>query len=213
MDFMKLIKSLEQLLYELMVWVVFYPRTVLLAIFRPMKLMEYATQELDDEDAERYSDTLSPPIFLAISLALVHFIELASGLGESTGLLGDDRNLLAFRLVAFSLFPLMLSIRLLRAQGTAIDRNTLQAPFYAQCFIAGPFAFGIDESIILALTGKPEFAGALFVVVLTWYTAIQTYWFRRELDTSLGKSLAYAIWSFANATVCLAILVITISLF
>ena len=208
---MKLIKSLEQLLYELMVWVVFYPRTMVLAVLHPMKLMEYATQELDDEDSERYSDTLSPPIFLAISLALVHFVELAGGLGIAEGTFADDRNLLAFRLVVFSLFPLMLAIRALRAQGLALDRNLLQAPFYAQCFVAAPFAFGIDEAIVLGLTGHVGWSLVVLAVTLVWYTAVQTLWFRRELGTRLPKSLAYTLWAFFNAAVCMFALTVAVS--
>ena len=77
--------------------------------------MDNADDELDDADTDRYSDTLSPPIFLAITLGLVHFVERAGGWNlESEGLSPDDTSLIAFRLFAFALFPLMLSLRLLR---------------------------------------------------------------------------------------------------
>lgn len=139
MDFMKIITSLEELLYELMVWLVFYPITMLRAVFRPLTLMDYADDELGDSDQDRYSDTLSPPIFLAITLALAHLIEEMGGLTQVKGsLLSDDQTLIVFRIVAFALFPMLLSHRLLRAKRIALDRKTLRRPFYAQCFAAGP---------------------------------------------------------------------------
>ena len=42
---------------------------------------------------------------------------------ETEGLLANDTNLIAFRLVIFVLFPLMLSLRLLRRKGVAPDRK------------------------------------------------------------------------------------------
>ena len=75
------------MLYELMVWFVFYPRTLWLALTAPLKLMDYADAELDDVDDDRYSDTLSPPIFLAITLGLVHMVKIAGALNvEAEGI-------------------------------------------------------------------------------------------------------------------------------
>lgn len=198
---MKIIKSLELLLYELMVWFVFYPRTLWLAVTAPLKLMDYADDELDDEDDDRYSDTLSPPIFLAITLGLIHMIELAASLNvQSEGVLADDKNLLAFRIVAFSLFPLMLSLRMLRAQGVTLDRKTLRGPFYAQCFIVVPFALLIDvASLFLAAGTLLSLAAGLLVVAGSWYLVVQTLWFRQVLGRGWLGALGHAVRALATA--------------
>lgn len=213
MDFMKVIKSLELLLYEVMVWLVFYPLTLWRSIAHPLRLMDYADAEFDDAEEDRYSDTLSPPIFLAITLGLIHLVELGSHLNvQEKGVLSDDTNLLAFRLVAFSLFPLMLSLRMLRARGIALDRKTLREPFYAQCFIAGPFAIGLNAGL-LAVGGGIDLELGLGIVgvTLTWYLAVQMLWFRSELECTFFAGLLSALRGFFEAFVLCIILATAVS--
>ena len=42
MDFMRLLQSLEELLYELVSWFVFYPVTLWRTLTRPQQMMRYA---------------------------------------------------------------------------------------------------------------------------------------------------------------------------
>lgn len=48
LDFMKLLKSLEELLYELVSWLLFYPLTMWRSVVRPLSMMRYADTELAD---------------------------------------------------------------------------------------------------------------------------------------------------------------------
>lgn len=68
MDFLKLFESLDELLYEIMSWLVFYPITLWRAIAHPLRMMNYADAELGDSETEQYTDALSPPLFLLLSL-------------------------------------------------------------------------------------------------------------------------------------------------
>ncbi len=52
MDFMRLLKSLEELLYELASWLIFYPMTMWRTLRRPQAMMHYADVELADDVAE-----------------------------------------------------------------------------------------------------------------------------------------------------------------
>ena len=72
-----LLKSLEELLYEAMVMLVFFPRTLWLTLRHPQRMMDYADTEIVDVQSEQYSDTLSPPLFLMSCLLLSHLVELA----------------------------------------------------------------------------------------------------------------------------------------
>lgn len=58
---MKLLKSLEELLYELVAWLVFYPLTMWRSVITPLRMMRYADIELSDRLDDQYDDTLSPP--------------------------------------------------------------------------------------------------------------------------------------------------------
>src|SRR6478736_6605240 len=76
MDFMRLLKSIEELLYELVCWLLFYPLTLWRTLRHPQAMMRYADVELGDDLPEQYSDALSPPLFLLITLLLAHGLEL-----------------------------------------------------------------------------------------------------------------------------------------
>lgn len=213
MDFMKILKSLEEFLYEVMVWLVFYPITLWQVLTRPAEMMDYADVELGDSDDDRYSDRLSPPIFLAITLGLTHGLELALGQNEQTiSFLADDRNLLAFRMIAFSVFPLVLAVLLLRHRGQLLDRKVLKPPFYSQCFVAAPFAAAVSSAPIIAPHLPLPPVQQLLVILGTgliatiWYLLLQARWFARCLETSVLNGFGHAVASFFQALVLVVLL-------
>ncbi|MBX7492839.1 hypothetical protein K3163_06430 [Qipengyuania sp. 1NDW9] len=207
MDFMKILKSLEEALYEVMVWLVFYPLTFWRVLTQPAYMMAYAAHELGDEDEDRYSDKLSPPIFLAITLGLAHLLELGLGSSELEGFLADDRNLLAFRMVMFSTFPLVLAVRLLRKRREPLDRKALKGPFYAQCYVAAPWALVVGTVPLLAFAwggATLDSLGAALGVIgvaAIWYLILQARWFARTLDYSFWRGFGSAVSSFLLAMV------------
>lgn len=217
MDFMKILKSLEEFLYEVMTWLVFYPRTMWLALRRPLTMMNYADSELHDRAAEQYTDTLSPPLFLVLTIILSHGLELAL-IGQSalvtdtsglSALISDDTNLIIFRAICFSLFPLMTALLLLKRQGTSLNRETLRPPFYSQCYIAAPFA--LMSGIVSIMIGDPDdrvrlAAAAIMLVVVVWYLAIQTWWFAQHLKTTKLRAFPIALIAYALALVSLGMI-------
>lgn len=218
MDFMKILKSLEQALYEVMVWLVFYPLTMWQVLTRPAAMMTYADDELDQADEERYSDRLSPPIFLAITLGLNHLAELTTGFGAAQqGILASDQNLLGFRMLIFSIYPLVLSVRLLRQQGIALDRKSLRAPFYAQCYVAAPWAAVVGTAPVAAMQAQGQTVDALLTALgvmalaAVWYVTLQTRWFARHLGKGVWNGLRNAIWTFVQATVLVVVLTMLVS--
>jgi hypothetical protein len=193
---MQLLKSLDDLLYEIMTWLVFYPITLWRSIRHPRAMMIYADTELKDRPEEQYTDTLSPPLFLLLTLILSHLIELAV-IGQSTlvtdrhglaSLITDDSTLLIFRLIVFSVFPMVMAVRLLRNKHRKLTRETLRQPFYSQCYPTGPFALLLGIGSLGTQLQWPyvEAAGlVLIVVALLWYGSLQARWFARQLDVSL----------------------------
>lgn len=219
MDFMKILKSLEEALYEVMVWLVFYPLTFWKVLTRPGEMMAYADSELSDKGEDRYSDRLSPPIFLAITLGISHALELAVGYNViDKGIFADDTNLLALRMVLYSAYPLVLSVRLLRKQGIPLDRRALKPPFYAQCYVAAPWAMvvGWAPQIAYAAKGANDERAAMFAVLAivlagVWYMTLQARWFARELGVSRWSGLRNALWTFFEATVIVVTINIAVS--
>src|SRR5687768_6566805 len=113
---MKILKSLEELLYELVSWLVFYPITMWRSATRPLSMMRYADLELSDRLERQYDDTLSPPLFLLITLLLSQGLSTAFPTtydsSELPKALGSASNLLIARGVVFGIFPLCMSVAL-----------------------------------------------------------------------------------------------------
>jgi hypothetical protein len=207
LDFMKVLKSLEELLFELVSWLVFYPITMWRSLVRPLDMMRYADKELTDAVEDQYDDTLSPPLFLLITLLIAQAISAAmpSVYDSSTApkALSSVSNLLIARGVVFSVFPLVMAVTIVMRKSVRLTRNTLRAPFFSQCYAVGPFVFveGLALDLMLIPGGVEVHTGiATLMVALAWYGWIETRWFKHDLGigtllavTLFGRGLVIAI--------------------
>jgi hypothetical protein len=167
-DFLKIIRSVEDLLYEVMTWLVFYPRTLWRIVARPAVITRYSEDEEAQAADEQYTDTLSPPLLLLLTILIAHGFELAMGAklpptntAASKALFGSEQNLLALRALVFSIFPLVAATTLLGRRGLAVDRKSLRGPFFSQCYLTAPFALTFSAGTVLARSalGDAQLAG------------------------------------------------------
>lgn len=203
MHFAQLLKSLDELLYEVMSWLVFYPVTLWRVLSHPARMMDYSDRELHQDEEGQYDDALAPPLFLLVSLLLSHGLELAlvgdSPLIESqqglAALIGDDTSLIILRLVIFSLFPLVFAVQLVRLRRIKLTRETLRQPFYAQCYAAAPFALAIGIAGTLIGTRwdwAPAASLTIAIAALLLYGLIQARWFAEHLKRPLWAGFGHA---------------------
>lgn len=217
MNFFNLLQSLDDLLYEVMSWLVFYPVTLWRSIVRPLRMMDYSDSEQGDAADQQYTDTLSPPLFLLLSLILVHAAELAligndavvtSKVGLS-GLVSNNTDLIMLRIVAYSLFPVMMATRMVRAQKLRVDRETLRAPFYAQCYAVAPFAIMLGASEITVRLAHPwsvATGAGLMLFALLWYGFLQTAWFNQHLTCGRLKAFGHASRAMVESLIAVGLL-------
>ncbi len=214
MDFMRLLKSLEELLYEAMVMLVFFPLTLWMTFRHPQRMMDYADTELGDVQSEQYKDTLSPPLFLMICLLVSHLAERvvpSPNAGAVPAFFRDTQNLLIFRVFIFSLLPLVMSLRLMQRLRIPLDRDTLRPVFYSQCFVTAPISMLVGFAFAVSHTGAAA-GGSIALVIclltLCWYLAQQSLWFRSKLQTSMLVGFANAL----GATLAAAVIIIVITI-
>ncbi|MDO9369612.1 MAG: hypothetical protein Q7T68_13675 [Sphingopyxis sp.] len=203
MNFFNLLQSLDELLYEVMSWLVFYPVTLWRTLVRPLKMMDYSDVEQDDKADQQYTDTLSPPLFLLLSLILVHAAELAlvgndavvvSKVGLSA-LVSNNTDLIVLRIVTYSLFPVLLATRMVRARKVEVNRETLRGPFYSQCYVAALLAILLGSGELLIRLGHEWslLAGAaLILFALLWFGTLQTAWFNQHLKCGRLRAFGQA---------------------
>ena len=196
MDLMALVRSIEELLYEIASWVLFFPLTLWYCVRRPIRMMRYAASELTDKTEHRFAEALSPPILLVLTLGLIHLFEPPppKALAEAMAwLFEDDRNLLTFRAGVFGLLPLVCATMDLRRKGVALTRETLRPAFYSHCYLATPFILVVNLALIIA----PLPMSGFVVITLTasavaWYVGTLAVWLKRETGFSMAWALARA---------------------
>lgn len=221
MDFLKILQSLEELIYEVMTWLVFYPRTLWRSVRHPIRMLEYSQRELGDKPSQQFTDLISPPLFLMITILLSHAIEVAAHqhLPEASTAAGraiaaSEQNLLLLRCILFAIYPLMFASRRLKRQNVEIDRETLRSPFYAQCYVAAPAAFVIGIGTILGRSQDVEWqlaGSAIAMAAVFWYIGVEAVWLKKQLGIGTAKAgwAAFRTWLAAtviNSAVSLAIL-------
>lgn len=218
MDFMKVLKSLEELLYELVSWLVFYPLTLWRSVMSPLAMMRYADLELADRPEDQYDDVISPPLFLLITLLIAQGVStlLPRGAAETAAeaaMAASDTNLLIARGVIFGIFPLAMAVTLLVSKGARVTRNALRPPFFSQCYVAAPFVFLLGLSIDLMLIPGGAWVGTgalVLAIAILWYGQAQVRWFRLDLEIGMTRAIARFLLAFVLAMVaalCIALAV------
>jgi hypothetical protein len=214
---MKVLKSLEELLYELVSWLVFYPLTLWRSVMSPLSMMRYADLELADRPEDQYDDVISPPLFLLITLLIAQGVStlLPRGSAETAAeaaMAASDTNLLIARGVIFGIFPLAMAVTLLVSKGARVTRNALRPPFFSQCYVAAPFVFLLGLSIDLMLIPGGAWVGTgalVLAIAILWYGQAQVRWFR--LDLGIGTIRAIILFLLAFFLAMVAALCVTLA--
>ena len=203
MDFLKWIKSLDDLLFELMSWLVFWPITLVRTLFKPLTMMRYADAQLALPEDEQYAEALSPPVFLVLTLLVSHLVSVALGQPDQIvasrwglgAMVPDETTALAVRLALFSAFPLIFSVVMLLARRRKIDRLSLRLPFYAQCYPAAVFAaaLAVAAEISLLDIGPPATSGVAIIAAMLWLTVVEARWMRAEQGLGWLSATALAL--------------------
>lgn len=202
MDFLKILKSFEEFVYEALIWLILLPRTLFRILVSPGRMSDYASAQLASENENRFSEAISPPLLLILCVLLAHFFDLGirdpvpvSEATLATVVLSTEQNLLLYRTIAFGVWSLAGAAYLLARTGVALNRETLRVPFYEQCYLVAPFALLVSISVSLMQLNQQW--SMLVGVVLTllgglWFWLAQAAWLRRRAGFPVWRSLVAA---------------------
>lgn len=203
---MRILRSLEEFLYELVGWLVFYPRTFLRIVLRPSVVARYTQLELEMPPERQFMETISPVLMLILSVVLAHALELTfqPGLPEFSTpaaklLLGSEQGLLLTRCVAFCALALVAALVTLHRQRKAITRETLRSPFSIQAFLVSPFVLFLSAATLMAKSSMPhaDLAGGLCSLgAVLWYVWARASAYRELVGGGLTKALAIVVAGF-----------------
>ena len=221
MPFLIFLKSFEVFLYELMSWLVFYPRTLWRSVRRPLEMMKRGEQDLKLPAPDQYRDVVSPPIFLLLTVLVANGFEMAvvgnnpiidNGIGLAS-LISDNTTLILFDLIVFATLPVVAGAFALAVMGRPLDRDTLQPLFYAQCFTTAPVVLLCSVGQTLSRLPDPAAnipAAILFAAATIFYVGVEAVWFGRESKRGLAAGIP---WAAAAFFISIFILAATLLLF
>lgn len=211
MDLMRILRSLEEFLYELVGWLVFYPRTLWRILCHPAAIARYTRQELAQDQERQFTETISPVLMLILSVVLAHAFEIASRLplpqvATPAGrlLFGSEQGLLLTRCVVFCAYALVAALVTLRQQREAVTRDTLRIPFSIQAFLVSPFVLFLSAGMLLARmpgTWHSRIGIALAVGACLWYLWARASAYRALVGGGWIAALALVAAGFATTTV------------
>ena len=213
MDLMRLLRSLEEFLYELVGWLVFYPRTFWRILWHPGAIARYTRLELAQDRERQFGETISPVLMLVLSVILVHALEMAlklslppndSPIGQL--LFGSEQGLLLTRSAVFSVFALGAALGTLRQNRSAVTRDTLREPFSIQAFLVCPFIVLFSSGELIARVPATRLAGiTLSVVAIVWYIAARVVAYRSLNHAGWLASVGLVLASFLTTAVLLLV--------
>jgi hypothetical protein len=209
LDFLKLLRSVEDLLFEVLTWIIYYPRTLWMVMRHPLQMIDYSDHEQSDDEQEQYTDTMSPPLLLLLTLVIGHVLEVTTrslhikaGNDMARMIVTSDQNLIALRAFLFGLLPLFAAQNYVKHKHLPLERKHLRAPFFGECYVAAIFAL-----LVIVTTG----VAAIFPMVKSlliplgvvgataWFLTIETLQMRRALGFSTLAALTRAAWILAKA--------------
>jgi len=211
MDLIRLMRSLEEFLYELVGWLVFYPRTFWKILWHPGEIARYTRSELAKPLEGRFQETISPVLMLILTVAIGHALELALrvALPPTTSpvgriLFGSEEGVMLTRSAVACIYALGAAIGTLRRQRIRITRETLREPFSIHAFLACPFVLVLAAGNLLAMApvGRWGTVGiGLQLVAVAWYLWARTTAFRALNDVAWLRAFWLVLASFLITTI------------
>jgi hypothetical protein len=203
MNFVQWLSSLDELLYELMSWIIFFPLTLWRIVRHPLKTMHYAEEQLLLDPERQYRGSVSPPIMLMLTIVIVQGLSLAldgpnsivSSRHGLAGLVNDNTTLLLLRVILFGTFAIILATRKVQRSDLDVDRDTLKPAFYAQCYAISPFVLLLSGGTTAATMHNSvvQVSGiATVMLAFLFYGFVEVRWFCQELGQSIARSFVDA---------------------
>jgi len=220
MDLIRLLRSLEEFIYELVGWLVFYPRTFWRTLRRPASVAAYTQAQLALPLERQFADAVSPALMLLLSVLLAHVLELATGAPPvplttplRRVLFGSVQGLILTRSGFFAALALSGSITSLMKQRRRVDRETLREPFSIQSYLVAVFAVLLSVAFLLARRPDATAHRAAWIVALgaiAWYLWARAGVYRAISGLGWARAFALVLPTFLGAAAIVLVVLVLV---
>lgn len=187
MDFSKTLKSVEDAVYEVMIWILLLPKTFWLILVRPQRAIQYVAEEWEKKPDERFDEYLSPVLVwlmltvVPFSLILVFAGPVKADENVVSKAVSNENFLKAALYMMIIPFIYIVAIEM-RNKGS-IKRSTLKCAFYKHCYALTP---GMILTLVFTSLAFMPTLGFLFIVpALAALPFYEAFVFQSELNAEL----------------------------
>lgn len=205
MDFEKFSQVFEQVIYDFLMWVIFFPYTLVRILLKPIAMTREVITELQRPSGEDRFNGLSPPLFLFLCVvgawALSHSPTLVLAASAEKTLAGQvlasPENLILFRVIIGCAYPLTGALIYEWLTPGGISHASFRLPLYQQAYVCGPYTLisGVAASY-MSLSKTMWVQGLSFGIVALitiWFVATQTRFFKAYTKQSTLISLLLSV--------------------
>jgi len=186
MEFDKIFKSVEEAVYEVMVWLLLLPKTFIRVMIHPIDAMDYINAEWEKNPDDRFDEYLSPVLLWLLSavIPITFFVSIASGSEDLSTKFTDQIYPITFYMM---IIPFVYIAWMEWLNKEPVKRSTLKVSFYRHCYALAPAQLLTILSLVLMFI-SPVFI-LLSALILPAYEAVV---FKAELEAGYFKAFLYA---------------------
>jgi hypothetical protein len=194
MDFGKLFQSIEDAVYEVMVWILLLPKTLFRSMFRPRWAIQYVNEEWEKKPEDRFDEYLSP-VLLWLMVAVLPLTVSTLVQNGNIKTVQDLVSALHDGLLSQTLYAMIIPFTYITwmewMSNRSIKKSTLRRSFYIHCYALAPAQFIYGAFAILTIWNDLFILFQFFSIILL--VIYEVFVFRAELKITLRKALLYAI--------------------
>jgi hypothetical protein len=194
MDIGKLFESIEDAVYEAMVWIILLPQTFIRSMFRPRWAIQYVNEEWEKKPEDRFDEYLSPVLLwliVAVSPLTISTILQNGNIKTIQDLVGALHDGLLSQALYAMIIPFTYIAWMEWMSNRPIRRSTLKRSFYIHCYALAPAQFIYGVFAILTIWNDIFILFQFLSTVLLVIYEILV--FQTEMKISFGKALLYAV--------------------
>lgn len=200
MDVFNVPRTVEQGIYDVMMWVFFYPYTLLRMVLRPAKMLAYVEEQSKAEEERAFASAMRPALLLFLSIAIGSLLaplpaEAIAYVKQFTlgKVIGDTWfGLLIWRMMVYSFFALVGALLFDLLTPGEITRDTLRLPFNQQCYICAPFSLLMVPLLVNDFFKPHPIYNWLFTAGVAWFLLAQFLFYRRFLAARITLCMVLA---------------------
>jgi hypothetical protein len=188
MNLIKVVQSLEEMVYTMALWMLFLPKTFLRVLLTPGWAQTYVALEGQKEETKRHQEYMPPILFWLFIAVVPYFLVLNPILLPKHSL---ETRLLVTALILIG-GPLGFSVQILQARGEPISRDAMKGVFSTQCLCLSPAYLGYLPLIAADFVDFPLSEGERYVfafLTLGWLVFAEVSVLAQELQVSWPKGV------------------------